>query len=732
MKQIVQVPLQPWCNWTVAYLSAITLCVLAPSQVLAQGADFDVVDVLPDVVVDGATIAVGKGETSKKSTIGPNTEAATSGGTVSTGGSGVGNVTGANDANQTAQPFDSGASPSGTASAEQLLQNQGSAVTVVTSAQLKAQQIRHAADALRSLPGVTVSRSGSFSGVTQVRLRGAEGNHTLVLIDGIEVNDVTNGEFDFSDLSAHDIEKIEVIRGGQSSLYGAGAVGGVINIVTRSGKGPLQISTHAEAGSFATREGGGSISAGNDDIWGRISFVKRDSGGFNIAPVGDEDDGSTLANFSFRGGARLVKGVTLDLTLRKTEKNGERDTEDVVIGQLQQQTDDPATFDSNILAQGARLTWEAFGGTFTHVLSANRSITKRNDTTPTFVTDTEGERFNYRYTGTAKFATPGAENIHHTVTGLVGFEEQLYTTEGSFADGITRRRERLAFAGEWLVNVDDQLFVTGNIRHDDNSTFEDFTTWRASASWRLANLGLRPHASVGTAVKEPTMFEQFGLLPGFFTPNPNLIPEESFGWDAGVEWASRDRKYSIDVTYFKSDLTNQINGLAPGPNFTFTAVNRAGRSHREGIEVAGRVELFKGLSLHAAYTYLDTETFEGLEEFRRPHHAGRGDLRYVGFDDKLLVNVSAIYNGEMIDPVRRVTGPFSSIAERLTLDDYWVLNAAAAYRVAPGIEMFGRVENFLNEDYQEIFGFEAPPIAAYAGLRFTYVEENTRAWAEGH
>src|SRR5690606_39136750 len=147
----------------------------------------------------------------------------------------------------------------------------GTAVTVVTGEDLQRQQIRHAADALRSLPGVSVNRSGSPAHLTAVRIRGAEHNHTLVLIDGIEANTGSNGAFDFSDLMTEDIERIEVIRGPQSALYGSNAIGGVINIITKSRKGPLRATVRAEVGSFNTKEGAASVSGGTDRIWGAVT-----------------------------------------------------------------------------------------------------------------------------------------------------------------------------------------------------------------------------------------------------------------------------------------------------------------------------------------------------------------------------------------------------------------------------------------------------------------------------
>src|SRR5262245_11629441 len=188
----------------------------------------------------------------------------------------------------------------------------GNAISIVTGQQLREQQVRNGAEALRGLPGVEVSRSGGFGNFTQVRIRGAEGNHTLVLIDGIEVNNLSDGEFDFSNLSVEDIERIEVIRGPMSGLYGSNAVGGVINIITRPGKGPPSATIRTEAGSFGTRDVFARAAGGSDRAHLAVSYHWRDTNGFNISPLGGEDDGSRLGTLLVRGGARLLPGVTLD------------------------------------------------------------------------------------------------------------------------------------------------------------------------------------------------------------------------------------------------------------------------------------------------------------------------------------------------------------------------------------------------------------------------------------
>jgi vitamin B12 transporter len=600
----------------------------------------------------------------------------------------------------------------------------GSAVTVVTGEELRRQQIRHAADALRSLPGLVVSRGGGYAALTQVRIRGAEANHTLVLIDGIVANDTNNGAFDFSDLSADNIERIEVIRGPQSGLYGSNALGGVINIVTRGGRGPLELVARAEAGSFRTFDYALRASGGNDRAWGSIAYHERHSQGFNVAPFGFEEDGATLKTFNVKGGVRIADGLVVDFVLRHSDKRGDRDTEGGPVGTLAVQVDDPTRFASKVFLGGVNLRWDTLDGHVTHILRTTRNETRILDLSPTFTTNNVSLTSRYGYLGTVRFDTPALAQLSHALTVLAEREQEDFTPQSDFADGITRERSRFATALEYRAEMARRLALTGNVRHDDNDTFRDFTTWRAAASLRLPEVGLRPHASIGTGVKLPTMFENFGLIPGSFTPNPNLQPEESKGWDAGIELSLWSGRAVLDATYFEQDLRNKINGFAPGPGFTFTAVNVPGTSRRDGVEVSARVALTPQLLLSGAYTHLTAVDAGGLAEIRRPRHSGRADVTWLFGGGRGTATLTTLYNGAMDDTAFRIDGYFFGFPittpERTRLEGYWLVNAAASYRVLPGVEVFGRIENLLNERYFEIYGFDTPGIAGYAGVKLTF------------
>lgn len=594
----------------------------------------------------------------------------------------------------------------------------GSAVSVVTGEELEERQIRNAGEALRSLPGVSVNRTGSLGGLTQVRLRGAQANHTLVLIDGIEANDTGNGALDFSDLDANNIERIEVIRGPQSGLYGSKALGGVINIITESRRGPLQVKSRVEGGSFGTTNAWTGISGGNDFAFGSLGLSSQQTNGFNIAPSGDETDETELRSLSFKGGIRPFEPLSLDVVLRSSDKLAGSDAEGPGGGPNGQlpllfDTEDFNTADVLLAGAGAKL--ETFGGRWTHEIRGNINETSREFTSPTAFSRNEGESRRTKYLSTLHFDTPGLAQGKHRLTGLVERENQEFTPVTQ--DNITREREIESYAADYFGEFFGIATLQASARRDDFETFGRFDTWRSAASLDLPNTPVRLHASAGTGVKAPTMFEQFGELPAFFVPNPDLVPEESFGWDAGAELTLRGGRASIDVTWFEADLENRI---ASDPDAVFLVdpnlINLDGTSEQKGVEVAGRMQLTDSLDIGGAYTYLAAVDAEGFDEIRQPRHAGRVDVGYRFAGGRGKLNTALIFNGEMDDlPFNQIT--FDRV--RVTLDDYMLVNVAGSYELRRGVELYGRVENLLDEEYEEVFGYGTAGVAAYAGVRVT-------------
>lgn len=595
----------------------------------------------------------------------------------------------------------------------------GSAVSVVTGKQLRQRQIRHAADALRTVPGVSVSRTGSFGGFSQVRIRGGEGNQTLVLIDGVPVNDTTNGEFDFAGLLTEDIERIEVIRGPQSGLFGSNALSGVINIVTHSGKGPPRVHVTAEGGQFNTRMLAASVRGGNERAEGAVSVVNRDTDGFNIAKNGFEDDGSGQFNLHAKGGIWVTEFLRIEGFVRKTDNEAEIDNFGAPPGAT------PGSFAGPVDAIGPMSNtylWthnlaaklELFDGDWTTKVYTNGNRTDQTNISPTF-----GDSFNLSerdrigVLSNVELSTPAMFDAEHNFTALFETEDEFFTPS---SDRIERSRDKESIVGEYRVAFAETVFLNASVRHDDSSVFEDFTTYRVVGAALIHSTGTKLHASVGTGVLFPSMFEQFGFVPTRFVSNPNLSPEESEGWDAGIEQSFLNDSLIIDVTYFDQNLTNKIASERVPGTFLSTSVNLPGESTRDGIEVTVRALPFAGLEITGAYTYLNAEDPDGLEEVRRPPHSGSINATYRFDEDRALVSLGVIYNGEREE---NAFDAFTFARSRVTLDEYTVVRLAAQYDITPYARIFGRVDNLFDEDYEEVFGYSTPEIAAYGGVRFT-------------
>jgi vitamin B12 transporter len=596
----------------------------------------------------------------------------------------------------------------------------GTAATVVTGEQLQQRQIRHAADALRSVPGVSVSRTGAFGGLTQVRIRGAEANHTLVLIDGIEINRTTDGFFDFASLLAEDIERIEVLRGPQSGVWGSNALAGVINIVTSDGKGPAQVRARAEGGSFETRSGNVSLRGGNDRAHGLVSLTSRETRGDNVSNFGFEDDGSRQVNVRAKGGAQLTDALSIDAKYHRLSNLTDIDglfgaapgagpgTFGVTLDQL------GATNETETEVWGTAAHLNFFDDHWKNRIYINDQETSLNSINPAFGnTNQKSDQRQYGVVSTLRLETPGLLNSTHELTGMLENEDEGFLPSSDF---VRRTRNVESYVGEYRGEVMNRLFVNGAIRHDDSNTFKDFTTYKVAGALLIPETGTRPHASYGTGVVFPTMFEQFGLLPGFFVPNPNLLPEESEGWDAGLEQTFFGGALVVDVTYFEQNLLDEIVSV-PAGFFLFTSANLVGESTRDGIEVAATAKPTDRIEISGSYTYLDAHEPDSTAEIRRPAHSGsvHAALRFA--DGRGLFDIGAEYNGKMQDIV---FDAFTFAPSTTTLDDFVLLKLAVQYDVDQRLQLFGRVENALDEDYEEVFSFNTPGIAAYGGVRVKF------------
>lgn len=592
----------------------------------------------------------------------------------------------------------------------------GSAVTVITGEELENKQSRFVADVLREVPGVAVNRTGNFGGLTQVRIRGAEANHTLVLIDGMEVGDPFNGsEFDFSQLLTNDIERIEVLRGAQSALYGSEAIGGVISITTKRAREGFSASLAAEGGSFLTRNVRGSASAGFEDFDLRVGMEIFETDGFDISPSGDEDDSSQVRSANFRSAYRPAENLEFRVNGRLVDREAETDTQDfVTTGEAIDANTDFEGQEINLRTEGQL---DLFGGAWEQILGGafTRSDIDRFDG-GTFTSGSVGSKRKLDYQSNVILETPNLMDTVHGFTVFGEVEQERFENIQPFVPAANQVEQTINYAvvGEYRLQAFDRLFLSGSVRYDKFDEFEDATTYRVTGSFDVLETGSRLHASYGTGIKAPSFFELFGFIPDQFVGNPNLEAERSEGWDVGIEQQFLDGRIVADVTYFQADLFDEIAGSSGGG--LPSTINLSGESKRNGVETSLRVVPFDGLTLTGSYTYLRTSEPGGLSEVRRPRHTASFNANWSFLDERANLNLGVDYNGETDD----LEFASATTRNRIRLDDYALVSLAGRYEPIEGVEVFGRIENALNQNYEEVFGFETPGRAVFVGARVSF------------
>ena len=586
----------------------------------------------------------------------------------------------------------------------------GSAYTIIEGEQLERSQSSYIADALRQVPGFHVSRTGAFGGLTQLRVRGSEANHVLVLIDGVEVSETSQGEFDFGGLQTADVERIEVLRGPQSAFYGSDALSGVVNIITKRGeRSSTSSGFQTEFGSDGTTQGSGYVRGGTDTFDGSLSISKRMTGGFNISDLGSEKDGDDNLTVNGRFNLDIAPRVTLDGTLRYVDRAS--DSDEQPFGNPVQDTDDQSLTEELFGSLGLRM--ESEDGAWQHrarIMSS--SVTRESLQNNARNSGTEGTRTKAFYQISHKMEDT-QENLHTLTAGYEWERETFAALTPVFnASQLTEQNRDLhSLIAEYRGEFDGQYFLNAGMRQDYNDAFQDAFTYSISGAWVVPDTGARLHASVGTGVKNPTFYEQFGFIPTSFLGNPDLKPENSFGWDIGVEQTFLEGDLVIDVTYFEQDLENEITTLFPAPTFIGTPVNQTGTSERRGVEVTASMTLSDGLTMSGNYTYLDATNPDGTRELRRPEHAGSLRFDYTS-DEGHKLFAEAIFNGTMDNNNFTVSPTI-----RVALDSYTVVNVGGSYQLSENFELFGRIENAFDEQYEEIAGYNTQGRTFFAGIR---------------
>ncbi|MCA1951676.1 MAG: TonB-dependent receptor [Hyphomicrobiales bacterium] len=604
------------------------------------------------------------------------------------------------------------------------IQRTGSAVTI-----LKAEDIARAnplslADALRQVPGLDITETGGPGSSAVIRLRGANAGQTLVLIDGIRINDPASasGEFNASLIAPALIERIEVLRGPQSALHGSDAMGGVINIVTRRGGGAPRYSLTTEGGSYGSLSTSGAAS-GSAGAWSyAASGLAQKSNGFSrygyrigrLTPAhgGYESDGlSRLAGFG-RLGYDPGTGFRLDLSATAHQTRADYDA---AFGST---PDSSSRLRQTFSQVAAKAELDTLDGRLTHGLQifANRTDRRYFDVHPGFGSSSRsdfiGDRLGAEYQGLIRLAPFGTLILggRYEQERVALFSQNYAPTAAARAKTLGAEQQTRALFALWQVPVGERLTVSLGGRYDSVAGIDAFPTWRTTLAYRILETGTKLRASAGTGAKAPTLYQL--RSPDYGTPT--LAPEHSFGVDAGFDQSLFEGRATGSVTVFANRFRNMIDFAAGShcrPSQTFGCYLNVARASTSGIETALDIDIApERLRLRTTYTYLHAKDRKtNLTLARRAPHFGRVALQITPFTG-LLIEPALLLSSER----------FSSTGERNRLAPYARLDIRAEYALSTTYRLHGRIENLTNARYQEVFNYGTTGRAYYAGLNATW------------
>ena len=589
-------------------------------------------------------------------------------------------------------------------------------MSVVTTDDIDTQQIDIVSDALARTPGLTVVRNGGPGQPTNVLIRGAEAGQTLVLVDGVRINDPssTTGYAILGDVLANGIDRIEVLRGPQSTLYGSDAIGGVVNILTKRGAGePLVLRTQAEGGSFDTYR----FNVAANGTSGTVEYgAAANYYGSNGISAADARNGNREAdgynNLGATGNVRwnAADNVSLDARVYCTRV---RDSFDGF---------PPPTFifqdtheygNDELLAAYSGANVSLLDGRFSNRFAVMHSDGDRKTFDPTmtpvedFFANGGATRFEYQGVfemNSANEATFGVESEIATLSTHSVFDPSLSPTKGN--DRIN------GYYAQWQTRPLDTLTLTGGVRYDDDRAFGGHTSVKIAGAWQvLAATTLR--ANYGDGFKAPSLYELFSQ---YSNPVEILRPETAEGWEAGIDQGLWNGRLRAALTYFERRTNNQIDFFSCfGVASTACTLRAAqggyyfnvGRSRATGVEADISIKLNDALSVSANYTNLaDVDLATGLQLARRPQNAANAVVTWLP-DPDLTLGFSLGYVGKRFDDA----GHFTS------LDAATDANLFGSVKLNQYIELFGRIENLFDDRAEPVAGYGAPGRAFYAGVR---------------
>jgi vitamin B12 transporter len=584
----------------------------------------------------------------------------------------------------------------------------GQAVTVIDRAEIERRQTVVVSDLLATTPGVTVTRNGTLGALTGVRIRGAESDQTLVVIDGVRVNDPssTGGGFDFGNLLSSSVERIEVLRGPNSVPWGSQAIGGVVNIITAAPTEGLQARANAEYGYADSVFASAGVSGKTGPVSGSLTggYLKTD--GISSAASGTERDGYRQYGGTARLGVELAPGIGLDL--RGYFADSRVDIDDGFDPNTFVVADSPAYGTTQELYGYAGLHANFAEGRFNNrVAFTIADINRDNFSEPggdvSFLGRGRSERYEYQ----------GDFRPLDQVRVVAGVERE----NSRFNDGFTYADTGITSVyGQLIVKPLDILTLTGGVRNDDHEDFGNHTTFGANAALALRT-GTTVRASYGEGFKAPTLYQLFSDYG-----NRNLDPETARNFDVGVEQAFLGDRARVGVTYFNRRTRNQIDFRNCNPaeqatvgsicaNRPFGVYDNVARAEADGVEFTLALRPVDALTLTANYSYIHSENRSvgadfGNELARRPQQTAS-----VNADYRFPFGLSIGGTVTMVDD------SFNDAANTTRIDGYAIGGVRAEFPLGERFAIYGRVDNVTDASYQTVTGYGTYGRAAYGGVR---------------
>ena len=573
---------------------------------------------------------------------------------------------------------------------EQAAGETGSTVRIIDAEGIAARGFSLALDAIAGAPGVTVNQNGSFGGAASVRIRGASSHQTLVLVDGVSVNDATapGGGFNFARLDTENIERVEILSGPQSTLWGSDAIGGVVSITTRRPEEGLGGDLFAQTGSYGAFRGGASVGHGGTSGDFRLAATQLDTDGLSRADERNgntEEDAFESLTLSARGGLNLPRDARIEASLLWNDSDTEFDS--FRFGAQGNVGDGDEVSRTEELAGHLALKMPHFDGRLDNLLLVGRAeIDRENFSNGVQGFAAQGERTLFRYQGTLYV------DARNTLVVGAEREESASTGKDSSINGL--------FAlYQWQPA--DRVTLTGGLRSDDHERFGAETTARIAAAVRaVPNLTLR--ASWGQGFKAPTIFQTTFFCCGAPAANEDLRPERSNGIDFGAEWRPDSGLGYVGLTFFRQDTEDLIDFA-----FSIGGYQNIDDVESKGIEVSAGWSLTESIALSADYAYIDAREADGTALRYLPRHSG--DLT-LGFDPAgpFSGTVLVRFNGREIN------------SDDSRLNDWIRVDINARYALSDRLELFGRIENLFDEHYQQILGYGTPGRSGSVGVRWRY------------